>query len=320
MDPRSQQLAVFALTGFANFASIGIQLGGIGAAARPGRADRASGQAGPAGVAGAVGRVPGDRHQRRGRRGAARPGPDPLTSARFPVLDCQGEDRPTLAPPSAADAASRPAPVRPSQGARPARPADRPGPVPAQAAVAVAAGGPAAAGAIPRRRVPDAPPVRTQPTDRRGPRRGAGAGAARRPVPRPGGSGGDGPRPRAGARPQGGRLDADQRAVPRRRARPASAGPLRRGRRAGRAGGGRRVRRVAGQRLPRDGGAAARGDGLAADGGVRPRGATRPARGVRRAAGPGAAAGCRGDRAPSASRRRPSDRNRRTCTPRSASR
>jgi CNT family concentrative nucleoside transporter len=30
MDPRSKQLAVFALTGFANFASIGIQLGGIG--------------------------------------------------------------------------------------------------------------------------------------------------------------------------------------------------------------------------------------------------------------------------------------------------
>ncbi len=34
MDPRSRQLAVFALTGFANFASIGIQLGGIGALPR----------------------------------------------------------------------------------------------------------------------------------------------------------------------------------------------------------------------------------------------------------------------------------------------
>jgi CNT family concentrative nucleoside transporter len=34
MDERSRQLAVFALTGFANFASIGIQLGGIGALPR----------------------------------------------------------------------------------------------------------------------------------------------------------------------------------------------------------------------------------------------------------------------------------------------
>ena len=36
LSPRSQLLAVYALTGFANFASVGIQLGGIGAIA-PGR-------------------------------------------------------------------------------------------------------------------------------------------------------------------------------------------------------------------------------------------------------------------------------------------
>src|SRR5579883_596382 len=36
LSPRSRQLAIFALTGFANFASVGIQLGGIGAIA-PGR-------------------------------------------------------------------------------------------------------------------------------------------------------------------------------------------------------------------------------------------------------------------------------------------
>ena len=31
LSPRSKMLAVYALTGFANFASVGIQLGGIGA-------------------------------------------------------------------------------------------------------------------------------------------------------------------------------------------------------------------------------------------------------------------------------------------------
>jgi CNT family concentrative nucleoside transporter len=36
MTERSYRLAAFALTGFANFASVGIQLGGIGALA-PGR-------------------------------------------------------------------------------------------------------------------------------------------------------------------------------------------------------------------------------------------------------------------------------------------
>jgi CNT family concentrative nucleoside transporter len=41
MDPRSFALAVFALTGFANFSSIGIQLGGIGAMAPGRRADLA---------------------------------------------------------------------------------------------------------------------------------------------------------------------------------------------------------------------------------------------------------------------------------------
>lgn len=41
MDPRSKILAVYALTGFANFASVGIQLGGIGAMAPGRRADLA---------------------------------------------------------------------------------------------------------------------------------------------------------------------------------------------------------------------------------------------------------------------------------------
>jgi CNT family concentrative nucleoside transporter len=41
LDPRSVALAAFALTGFANFASIGIQLGGIGAMAPERRADLA---------------------------------------------------------------------------------------------------------------------------------------------------------------------------------------------------------------------------------------------------------------------------------------
>lgn len=41
MDPRSVALAAYALTGFANFASIGIQLGGIGAMAPTRRADLA---------------------------------------------------------------------------------------------------------------------------------------------------------------------------------------------------------------------------------------------------------------------------------------
>jgi CNT family concentrative nucleoside transporter len=38
---RSKALAVYALTGFANFASVGIQLGGIGAMAEGRRADLA---------------------------------------------------------------------------------------------------------------------------------------------------------------------------------------------------------------------------------------------------------------------------------------
>lgn len=41
LSPRSQLLAVYALTGFANFASVGIQLGGIGAIAPSRRADLA---------------------------------------------------------------------------------------------------------------------------------------------------------------------------------------------------------------------------------------------------------------------------------------
>lgn len=41
LDPRTQVLAAFALTGFANFASIGIQLGGIGGLAPERRADLA---------------------------------------------------------------------------------------------------------------------------------------------------------------------------------------------------------------------------------------------------------------------------------------
>jgi CNT family concentrative nucleoside transporter len=41
LDPRSKLLAVYALTGFANFASVGIQLGGIGAMAPGRRADLA---------------------------------------------------------------------------------------------------------------------------------------------------------------------------------------------------------------------------------------------------------------------------------------
>ena len=41
LSKRSQVLAVFALTGFANFASVGIQLGGIGAMAPGRRADLA---------------------------------------------------------------------------------------------------------------------------------------------------------------------------------------------------------------------------------------------------------------------------------------
>lgn len=41
MTPRSYQLAAFALTGFANFSSVGIQLGGIGALAPDRRADLA---------------------------------------------------------------------------------------------------------------------------------------------------------------------------------------------------------------------------------------------------------------------------------------
>ena len=39
MSPRSYQLAAFALTGFANFSSVGIQLGGIGALAPERRHD-----------------------------------------------------------------------------------------------------------------------------------------------------------------------------------------------------------------------------------------------------------------------------------------
>jgi CNT family concentrative nucleoside transporter len=41
MDPRSYALATFALTGFANFGSVGIQLGGIGAMAPTRRHDLA---------------------------------------------------------------------------------------------------------------------------------------------------------------------------------------------------------------------------------------------------------------------------------------
>jgi CNT family concentrative nucleoside transporter len=41
LDPRSVTLAAFALTGFANFASVGIQLGGIGAMAPERRGDLA---------------------------------------------------------------------------------------------------------------------------------------------------------------------------------------------------------------------------------------------------------------------------------------
>jgi CNT family concentrative nucleoside transporter len=41
LDPRSFRLAVYALTGFANFASVGIQLGGIGAMAPDRRPDLA---------------------------------------------------------------------------------------------------------------------------------------------------------------------------------------------------------------------------------------------------------------------------------------
>jgi len=41
MQPRSFELAAYALTGFANFASVGIQLGGIGAIAPSRRADLA---------------------------------------------------------------------------------------------------------------------------------------------------------------------------------------------------------------------------------------------------------------------------------------
>jgi CNT family concentrative nucleoside transporter len=41
LTPRSQTLATYALTGFANFASIGIQLGGIGAMAPSRRSDLA---------------------------------------------------------------------------------------------------------------------------------------------------------------------------------------------------------------------------------------------------------------------------------------
>jgi CNT family concentrative nucleoside transporter len=41
LSPRSKLLAVYALTGFANFSSIGIQLGGIGALAPDRRADLA---------------------------------------------------------------------------------------------------------------------------------------------------------------------------------------------------------------------------------------------------------------------------------------
>jgi CNT family concentrative nucleoside transporter len=41
LDPRSYSLATFALTGFANFGSIGIQLGGIGAMAPERRGDLA---------------------------------------------------------------------------------------------------------------------------------------------------------------------------------------------------------------------------------------------------------------------------------------
>jgi CNT family concentrative nucleoside transporter len=41
LSPRSYVLATYALTGFANFASIGIQLGGIGAMAPSRRGDLA---------------------------------------------------------------------------------------------------------------------------------------------------------------------------------------------------------------------------------------------------------------------------------------
>jgi CNT family concentrative nucleoside transporter len=41
MDPKAFSLSVFALTGFANFSSIGIQLGGIGALAPERRSDLA---------------------------------------------------------------------------------------------------------------------------------------------------------------------------------------------------------------------------------------------------------------------------------------
>ncbi len=41
MSERSRRLAAFALTGFANFASVGIQLGGIGAIAPDRRHDLA---------------------------------------------------------------------------------------------------------------------------------------------------------------------------------------------------------------------------------------------------------------------------------------
>ena len=41
LTERSRLLAVYALTGFANFASVGIQLGGIGAMAPGRRADLA---------------------------------------------------------------------------------------------------------------------------------------------------------------------------------------------------------------------------------------------------------------------------------------
>ena len=57
LSPRSKLLAVYALTGFANFASVGIQLGGIGAIA-PGRRARPR----QARHEGAVHRLPRDAH------------------------------------------------------------------------------------------------------------------------------------------------------------------------------------------------------------------------------------------------------------------
>ena len=63
LDPRSFTIATFALCGFANFASIGMQIGGIGALAPTRRSDLA--RLGPAGDAGRHAREFRDRDHRR---------------------------------------------------------------------------------------------------------------------------------------------------------------------------------------------------------------------------------------------------------------